>query len=223
MQFQVTHVWILAALWLAYFAIHSGLASLTVKRALARHWPGAMRGYRLAFNALALLLVVPPLWFTYALDAPYLWRWNGLWAWVANLLGAAALAGVIWSLRCYAGGEFLGLRQWRRRERRVEDQEGFYISPLHRYVRHPWYSLALVMIWTRDMNGPILIGAGAISLYFVFGSRFEERKLLIYHGAVYRRYRERVPALIPSPRRHLDRQAAEDLLAQARAASSAKE
>ena len=215
MQFQAADGLLLAGLWLAYFAVHSLLASLRVKRSLARRWPKSMRGYRLAFNALALLLVLPPLWLTYALEAPYLWRWGGVWGWVADLLALAALIGVLWSLRYYAGGEFLGLHQWRRGERRVEDQEGFYLSPLHRFVRHPWYSLALVLIWTRDMNGPLLIAAALISLYFVLGSRLEEAKLIEYHGDVYRRYRERVPALLPSPWRHLDAQAAQALVAAA--------
>lgn len=222
MQFQAVNGLLLAASWLAYFALHSLMASLSVKRAVARRWPGAMRGYRLAFNGLAVLLVLPPLWFTYALEAPYLWRWDGPWAWFANLLALAAVSGVLWSLRYYAGGEFLGLRQWRRRERRVEDQEGFYISPLHRYVRHPWYSLALVIVWTRDMNGPLLISAGLISLYFILGLRLEEDKLIQYHGEAYRRYRERVPALLPSPWRHLDRETAWSLAASAAKGDSAR-
>ena len=65
------------------------------------------------------------------------------------------------------------------------------------------------------MNGPLLIGAGLITLYFVLGSRLEEAKLIEYHGDVYRRYRERVPALLPSPWRRLDAQAAQALVAAA--------
>jgi hypothetical protein len=98
----------------------------------------------------------------------------------------------------------------------VEDQERFYISPLHRFVRHPWYSLGLVLVWTRDMNGPLLLSASAITLYFIVGSRLEERKLLVYHGEAYRRYRARVPGLIPLPWRYLNRQAARALVCAAR-------
>ena len=208
---------LLAGLWLGYFALHSLLASLGLKRWVARRWPRSTTLYRLAFNLLAVLLLLPPLWLTFALDGPYLWRWQGPWAWLSHLLTLAALVGFFWSLRYYDGSEFLGLRQWRRGQRQVEDQEGFYISPLHRFVRHPWYSLGLVLVWTRDMNGPLLLSAVAISLYFVFGSLLEERKLLVYHGEVYRRYRARVPGLIPLPWRHLDRKTAQELLAAARA------
>ena len=117
--------------------------------------------------------------------------------------GPLALAVFAYSLRHYDTGEFLGLRQWRAAETRVEDQERLRISPLHRYVRHPWYSLALVLIWTRDMPPAFLLTAVAATLYFVLGSRLEERKLVTYYGAAYRDYRRRVPALLPLPGRSL--------------------
>jgi protein-S-isoprenylcysteine O-methyltransferase Ste14 len=216
MSFDASTGTLLAGLWVGYFVLHSVLASLGAKRWVARRWPHGMARYRLGFNLLALLLILPPLWLTFALDGPYLWRWQGPWAWLSQLLALTAIAGFFWSLRYYDGSEFLGLRQWRRGQRQVEDQERFYISPLHRFVRHPWYSLGLVLVWTRDMNGAMLLSAVAISLYFVVGSVLEEHKLLVYHGDVYRRYRAQVPGLIPLPWRYLDRNAAQDLVAAAR-------
>ena len=197
--------------WLSYFLLHSLLASLAAKRLVARRWPGLMPAYRLFFNTLAMLLLIPPLWLTYRWDGPWLWRWEGPWWWLANGLALLALALFWWSLRWYDSGEFIGLRQWRRQERRVEDQERFHVSPLHRWVRHPWYSLGLVLVWTRDMNLALLWTAILITLYFVVGSRLEERKLMTYHGRAYARYRERVPGLIPRPWRHLSREEAEAL------------
>lgn len=197
--------------WLSYFLLHSLLASLAAKRLVARRWPGLMPAYRLFFNILAMLLLIPPLWLTYRWDGPWLWRWEGPWWWLANGLALLALALFWWSLRWYDSGEFIGLRQWRRQERRVEDQERFHVSPLHRWVRHPWYSLGLVLVWTRDMNLALLWTAILITLYFVVGSRLEERKLMTYHGRAYARYRERVPGLIPRPWRHLSREEAEAL------------
>jgi hypothetical protein len=54
-----------------------------------------------------------------------------------------------------------------------------------------------------------------ITLYFVLGSRLEESKLIVYYGDIYRRYRERVPALLPLPWRYLSQQEAAALLASA--------
>jgi protein-S-isoprenylcysteine O-methyltransferase Ste14 len=170
-----------------------------------------MPAYRLSFNALAVLLVLPPLWWTFTLPGPQLWQWSGPYWWIANGLALLALLGVAWSMRDYDSGEFLGTRQWRDKETAVEDQEGFHISPLHRFVRHPWYSLSLVLIWSRDMDLAFLVTAVVMTLYFNFGARKEEQKLIIYHGEKYRRYRELVPGLVPLPWRYLSRAQADGL------------
>ena len=199
---------LLAAAWVAYFAIHSIVASLWLKRLVATRWSELMPAYRLLFNVLALLLLLPPVVLMYHLKGEFLWQWIGPAAWLANGLALLAVLGFLWSLRYYDGMEFFGLRQWRAGVRTVEDQERFRISPLHRFVRHPWYALALVLIWTRDMNPALLLSAVLITLYFVIGSRLEERKLMAYHGEVYRIYRTKVPALIPLPWRYLSEEAA---------------
>lgn len=206
---------LLSVTWLTYFVLHSLLASLAVKRWVARHRPQWMPAYRLFFNLMAILLVLPPLAMTFAFRGEPLWQWTGPWRWVSVALILAAVFGFVWSLRHYDSGEFLGLRQWRGRLRSVEDQERMHISPLHRYVRHPWYFLGLVLVWSQDMDPAFLTSAIAISLYFVVGSRLEERKLMVYHGAAYREYRARVPGLIPLPWRYLTREQGEKLVQKA--------
>jgi protein-S-isoprenylcysteine O-methyltransferase Ste14 len=189
--------------WLAYFSLHSLLASIWAKQYVASRWPRAMPGYRLAYNVLAVLLLAVPLGLTLNGSGSWIWRWSGLASGVAVVLSAAAVVGFLWSLKYYDGSEFLGLRQLNERNTSVDDQEQFRLSPLHRWVRHPWYFFALVIIWTRDMNLEMLITAILMTLYFVIGSRLEERKLLRYHGEIYRRYRRRVPGLVPLPWKYL--------------------
>jgi len=198
--------------WLGYFLIHSVLASLTMKRWVAGRWPRLMSAYRIGFNLSALLLLIPPLWLTYGWSGPMLWQWSGIGWWFANGLALIALGLFYWSLSYYDSGEFIGLKQLRDHQQRVEDQEQLHISPLHRFVRHPWYSLGLVLIWTRDMNQGFLVTAVLMTLYFIVGSWLEERKLIEYHGHAYRRYRSLVPGLIPQPWRYLTRQQAEEIL-----------
>ena len=79
-------------------------------------------------------------------------------------------------------------------------------------MRHPWYFFALVILWTRDMNGAMLLSVVAITIYFVIGSRLEEQKLIAYHGPVYHKYMQMVPGLIPLPWKHLSKTEAERLL-----------
>lgn len=205
---------LLALLWLVYFALHSLFASLWLKSRVAARLPGLMPGYRLLFNGLALILLLPPVGLMWRLAGEPLWRYGGVWEALRFGLMGLALLGFVWSLRYYDSREFLGLRQWREGVREIEDQERLQISPLHRFVRHPWYSLGLVLVWTQEMDGARLLSAIMVTGYLLLGSMLEERKLLRYHGARYRRYQKLVPGLIPSPRRFLTREAATKILSE---------
>ena len=198
--------------WLGYFALHSLLASLAVKHAIARRWPGAMPAYRLVYNGIAFALVLPPLVYALRYPGATLWAWDGLAWWVAQGLAAAAAAGFLVTLRGYDGAEFLGIRQWRNGQREVEDQEHFKLSPLHRFVRHPWYFLGLVLVWTRNMTEAWMVTAVAASVYLFVGAALEERKLLAYHGALYADYRRLVPGILPRPWRWLRKDEARRLI-----------
>ncbi len=200
---ETSRLALLSTAWIAYFALHSLLASLRVKRWVAERHPDLMPAYRLMFNAVALLFIIPPLAMTYLFRGEWLWQWTGPGGWLVNGIALLAVGGFVWSLRYYDSGEFFGTKQWRERSREVEDQEQLHISPLHRFVRHPWYSLGLLLIWTRDMDPAFLVTATLVTLYFIVGSRLEEQKLMVYHGESYRRYRDKVPGLVPLPWRWL--------------------
>ena len=201
---------LLALAWFAYFALHSLLADTRTKQRVEQRWPGFMPGYRLAYNVLALLLLIPILVLVYGSDRDWLWQWTGATAWLANGLTTASLVLFLTVSRAYAMDEFLGLRQWR--ERTGDDGQAFTISVLHRFVRHPWYSLGLILLWTRDMNPPLLVSALAITVYLIVGSRLEERSLVMRFGEAYRRYMERVPGLVPLPWKFLSTSDAERLM-----------
>ena len=190
---------ILLVAWFVYFALHSALASLNVKRWLAARHPGFMPAYRIGFNTIAVLGLLPILWLLYSHPGPFVWSWSGMSAYIANGLALAAVAGFFYTLRDYDGSEFLGLRQWFNQTRTVEDQECFHITAAHRFVRHPWYFFSLLIIWTRDMSAAMLLSAMVMTAYFIVGSRMEERKLIAYHGERYLRYMGKVAGLVPLP------------------------
>lgn len=206
----------LALGWLAYASLHSLLAALAVKGWVTRRWPAFAPWYRLAYNLVATLLVLPLMWASFAIPGDWLWRWTGIGAWIANGLALAALAAFWVSTGAYDMAEFLGLRPLREKRADAAEHDAFRISPLHRHVRHPWYCLGLVLIWTRDMNAPMLVSAAAITLYLIIGARLEERKLEAHYGAAYRAYRQRVPGLLPLPWKRLSAAEAEALMQRAR-------
>ena len=174
----------LALAWVLYFVIHSVLASLLVKTWVARQWPGLMPWYRLFFNATAGILILVPLYMTFSAPGEPVWAWRGGWFYLANGIALVAVAGFFFSLRFYDGSEFIGLRQLREREHRVEDQDSCHLSPRHEPVRHPRYFLGPIWISTRDMPPAMLLTAISATLSFVIGSYLEERKLVVYYGDV---------------------------------------
>lgn len=202
----------LVSSWFFYFLIHSFLASITVKAFFASKFSAVMPYYRLTFNFLAVFLLIIPLWLTIVWSGEWLWQWTGVLEWLSHGISILAIVGFLWSLKFYDTSEFLGLRQLSENNTSVDDQEHFQLSPLHRFVRHPWYFFALVLIWVRDMNLAMLISTVMMSLYFIIGSWYEEKKLIRYHGKIYQRYRELVPGLIPLPWKFLSKTQMKKLL-----------
>jgi protein-S-isoprenylcysteine O-methyltransferase Ste14 len=200
----------IALAWAAYFALHSWLAANATKGWIARRWPRLLPGYRAGFNVISLVALLPVLWLMYSTGGAWLWQWHGALAWLANGLALLALLGFLASTRAYDMDEFLGLRQLK--QPRSEDNETFTLSLFHRYVRHPWYCFGLVLLWTRDMNGPLLVSAIAITAYLIIGSRLEERKLIAQYGQKYRDYMDKVPGLVPLPWKYLSAEEAEKLV-----------
>jgi protein-S-isoprenylcysteine O-methyltransferase Ste14 len=187
--------------WLGYFVLHSLLAASIIKAWIARHCPQLVPGYRIAFNVLAVLTLLPIVWLIHDTQSAWLWQWQGAWAWVADAFALLAILCFFVSIRAYDMGEFFGWRQLEKGDAGVPVT--FTVSALHRYVRHPWYCIGLVLIWTRDMNEPFLISALAITAYLLIGSKFEEWKLIESYGETYRRYMAAVPGLIPRPWKYL--------------------
>lgn len=203
---------IVIGVFLAYFVLHTLTASLSMKQWVAGRWPEVMPWYRLAFNALAIILTIPLLVVMFLFPGEILWSWQGIGFYLTSAMAIMALIGFFYSLKHYDLSEFWGTRQLKEDNSSVYDQESFHISPFHRYVRHPWYFFALVLIWTRDVSTVQLLVYSMVTAYFVIGSKFEERKLIAYHGEVYKKYQQKVAGVIPLPWKILSAEQARALL-----------
>jgi len=195
----------LTAYWIGYGLWHSLTASPAAKTWFAHRFPRLAPAYRLLYNLLAVLLLIPPLLLLWSDHGAPLWHWPEWGRWLARGLAAAALAGFAASLRAYDLREFLGLAQLHGAADAPCDTAPLRLSVWHRFVRHPWYSFGLVILWAREMDAAWLVTAVTLTVYLLVGIHFEERKLIERYGEAYRRYRAAVPALIPRPWRRLDR------------------
>ena len=95
--------------------------------------------------------------------------------------------------------ELFGLRQVASNlaGRAIPDQR--FRTPLYyRFVRHPIYLGFIIAFWAAPtMTIGHLLFAGVTTAYIVVGAMLEERDLVDLFGDQYRRYRERVPMLVP--------------------------
>ena len=194
---------LLGCLWLFYFAMHSVLANDSIKKRIFRRIPQIEIGYRILYNFVAVIFLIPLIYILYFTPSPNIVHWEGFSKQVCNVIAILAMLGFLYSLKFYNMRHFLGFEQLQHRSN--ENSDTFTISPLHRFVRHPWYSFALIIIWTRDMNVHFLISAVFMTAYFFIDARMEEQKLVKQFGESYQTYMNLVPGIIPSFRRYLTR------------------
>lgn len=91
---QTLQVTLLALLWFVYFVLHSWLASDRLKARVAERIPRAAPAYRLLYNLLATLLLIPPMSLMWLWRTETVLRWSGGWQWLAMAGMGTGLASV---------------------------------------------------------------------------------------------------------------------------------
>lgn len=180
-------------LWLSFGLLHSVLASDTAKRATQALF-GAWE--RLVYNVIAVAHVG----MVWGLGAFLL---GGRTAvafdlspviqvvmWTCGVVGVLIL---LVACRQYDGGRFTGLRP----VSGDAEAEPLHTTGLHRYVRHPFYSGAFLLLFWQATDAFGLATCIWASLYLVIGTWFEERRLNALYGPAYLTYSAQVPAFVP--------------------------
>lgn len=193
--------WIIVAVAL-YGLIHTIMASLQFKAWLRARLGKWMSLYRLVYNGLGGLTLLPVIVMVVRLPDRSLYTipfpWNLAAMALQGLAGLGILAGImqtgIWS--------FIGLEQLTDPDHNEYGQ--LTARGLYRWMRHPLYTLGMVFIWlTPVMSINILAFNLGATLYLIIGAYYEERKLLKIHGDAYRDYKQHTPMFIPGLKLHL--------------------
>ena len=186
-----------AFVWFLFGAVHSLLARHAVQQKLERYLG---RGYRLLYNLFAVVNILVVLLFgKYLLSES---RFAFLDHQIADIVSfsiqALGFLVLVVALIKYDIGRFAGVTQLFTGEQlSSESNEPLQIGGLNRWVRHPLYTGAFLMLWGGAINSFELWTAIWGSVYLVIGTLFEERKLVRIYGHEYRQYQQQVPRYFP--------------------------
>lgn len=125
---------------------------------------------------------------------------EGLPRWSARIVFVAAFIGLNWAMSTLNAGDMMGITALKNRMRgsKQKDPIPFSIRGPYRWVRHPMYALSLVMMWScPDVSVDRLLFNLLTTPWIIIGAMLEERDLVADFGDEYRRYKTRVPMLIP--------------------------
>ncbi len=192
---------------LLYGLIHSLLAGHRAKRQFERAFGArAYHGlYRLVFNVFATLTFLPYLLLLIAAPSMVIWSVDGALAFGLRAVQVVGLTGLALSLLQIDLSEFTGLAQLRAYllgETLPLAPRPLQVRGIYRWFRHPLYLFAMLVLWAQPVMTDVLFSfVLGSSLYFIIGSRYEEKRLLATYGDNYSAYLERVgwigPALRP--------------------------
>lgn len=177
--------------WILYFALHSVLATASVKQSAERMMGNGFRHYRLGYSVFSTVGLVTLLMFNGSIPAPYFFASEGVIRYVSLVFTTFGVMLIQVSFRQYKLKAFVGLEP---------EVQTLRTDGILGWVRHPIYSgLILVTIgfFLFIPNLPSLLSCLCVLAYLPIGMVLEEKKLLGLFGEAYRNYRNNVPALIP--------------------------
>lgn len=197
-----------AGLSLAFFVQHSLMIRRSFRRWVGRLIPDYYFGVLYTVASGIALLAVVAFWQE---SAVIIGSAGGVARWLLRAVPLAAMAGFVWGVRSLKFFDAFGTSPIVNRLRSREPKTvPLAAAGPYRWVRHPLYLFLVLMIWAfPDLTADRLLFNILWTVWIVIASWLEERDLVAEFGASYRRYRKRVPMLIP-----YRRPAADDVLQQ---------
>ncbi len=189
----------LALLWISWCILHSLLITSTVNSWFKKKGGLYLGLYRPGYILFSILTLIPILYYQYTLPQRLLFSWHGYRRLLQFFLLSYAVILFWYGKKNYDMAFFLGLSQWRDyRTGKPTRQFPFRCSGVLQYVRHPWYSGGIALLWAL---GPItdagLLVKSILTVYLIIGTLLEERKLRHELGTEYEHYCSQVPMLVP--------------------------
>jgi protein-S-isoprenylcysteine O-methyltransferase Ste14 len=185
--------------WVLWCTLHSTLISTTVTDFAKKKLSGGFRFYRLFYNVVSLVTLIPLVYYSHTLREAPIFRWEGSLGIVQVFLLVASVSLFVAGGRHYSWAMFWGISQIKAEQagRSLADSSKFVVSGIHRIIRHPWYIGGILIVWAQDLSASTILINIVISVYFMIGAVLEERKLVLEFGEKYREYQRTVSMLFP--------------------------
>lgn len=187
----MAYLWLIVS-WIVYFILHSILALRSVKDLFYSFGINA-QAYRLIFNILAILLLIPIFLISIKIDSPHIFKPTGLSKFAGLVLATWGIIVIKLAFKSYSTKAFLGLRD-------LQEEQTFKTDGLLKSVRHPLYSGSILVIlgyFVYDPKIATMVSATLMIVYFLVGIQLEEKKLVKMFGEAYLSYKNKTPMLIP--------------------------
>ncbi|MBN9663853.1 MAG: hypothetical protein J0H49_36980 [Acidobacteria bacterium] len=185
-----------AALCLIFFLQHSGMVRRSFREWSEQWIPSWLSRALYTFASAFALVLLCVLWQTVDATPVIL---GGSLNLILRAVSFLALLSFVWAFVSIEGFDAFGTGDVLARFRhRSHPPVPLAISGPYRWVRHPFYFLVVVMLWSSpELSLDRLLLNALFTIWIVLGTRWEERDLIIQYGDAYRNYQTKVPMLVP--------------------------
>jgi protein-S-isoprenylcysteine O-methyltransferase Ste14 len=190
---------ILSLLLILWCVLHSAMISIAVTEYLKKLLGSQYRFYRVFFNFISILTLIPVALFAHSAQTPVIFDWSGYMR-----IGQVLILGLaVWFFflggRHYDIRQFLGIKQIREgtTDTAITDTGELETSGVLGITRHPWYLATMLLLWARQMDVSAIIVNVILTAYLIVGTYLEEQKLVREFGEKYRNYQKKVSMLLP--------------------------
>jgi protein-S-isoprenylcysteine O-methyltransferase Ste14 len=175
------------------------MISITVTEYVKKRLGSNYRYYRIFFNLVSILTLIPVALFAHSAQTPAIFDWSGYMRIGQVLILGLAVWFFLLGGRHYDIRQVIGIAQIRdgSADMAITDTGELDTSGVLKITRHPWYLATMLLIWARQMDVSAIIVNVILTTYLVFGTYLEEKKLVREFGDNYRNYQQRVSMLIP--------------------------
>ena len=196
---EYTKYVMLSLLVIAWCVLHSAMISVSVTEYFKKRLGSEFRFYRLFFNLISFLTLIPVALFAYSIRAETIFHWDGYMRIGQLLLLVVAVLLFFLGGRHYNLRQVLGINQIKEgtSNKAISDTGELDTSGVLEITRHPWYLATILLIWARQMDVSVIFVNVILTSYLIVGTFLEERKLIREFGEKYLTYQKRVSMLIP--------------------------